>query len=76
MGKESKERPRSVNGELLRIEGEYFVIRDSSGQEVKLQVDKETKMENAVQVGDRIEAQVSGGNHAETVRSVKKPSGN
>ena len=76
MGKEPEERRSSVNGELLRIEGEYFVIRDTNGQEVRLQVTNDTKMENAVQVGDRIEAQVSGRNHAETVRSVEKPSGN
>ena len=62
-----------VKGELLRMEGEYFVIRDVNGQEIRLQVDNATKMENAVQVGDKIEAHVSGGNHAETVRSVDKP---
>jgi hypothetical protein len=72
----SGKRGSSVNGELLRMEGEYFVIRDDSGQEVRLQVTNETKMENAVQVGDRIEAQVSGRNHAETVRRVEKPKGN
>ena len=66
----------SINGELLRIEGEYFVIRDVSGQEVRLQVTNETKMENAVQVGDRIEAHVSGRDHAERVRRVDKPRGN
>jgi hypothetical protein len=71
-----QERGNSVNGELLRIEGEYFIIRDASGQEMRLHVTNETKMENAVQVGDRIEAQVSGRNHAETVRSVVKPKGN
>ncbi len=76
MGKEPEERRSSVTGELLRIEGEYFVIRDTTGQEVRLQVTNDTKMENAVQVGDRIEAQVSGGNHAETVRSVAKPGDN
>jgi hypothetical protein len=65
-------RDTSVNGELLRMEGEYFVIRDASGREVRLQVTNETKMENAVQVGDKIEAQVSGGNHADTVRRVDK----
>ena len=62
-----------VKGELLRMEGEYFVIRDVNGQEIRLQVDNATKMENAVQVGDKIEAHVSGGYHAETVRSVDKP---
>ncbi len=67
---------RSVNGELLRIEGEYFVIRDAGGQEVRLQVTNETKMENAVQVGDKIEARVSRGNLAETIRSVDKPGNN
>jgi hypothetical protein len=62
-----------VKGELLRMEGEYFVIRDVNGQEIRLQVDNATKMENAVQVGDKIEAHVSGSNHAESVRSVDKP---
>ena len=69
-------RDNAVNGELLRIEGEYFVIRDARGQEIRLHVTNKTKMENAVQVGDRIEAQVSGANHAETVRRADKSRGN
>jgi hypothetical protein len=65
-----------VKGELLRMEGEYFVIRDGRGQEIRLQVTNATKMENAVQVGDKIEAHISGSNHAESIRSVDKPKSN
>jgi uncharacterized protein YxjI len=62
---------RALRGDLLRMEGEYFIIRDQKGAEVRLQVDKDTKMEDAVQVGDKIEVDVSAGNHAQSVRKLK-----
>jgi exosome complex RNA-binding protein Csl4 len=53
-----------VTGEVLKIEGETYVIRDAFGKEVRLRVDQNSKIEGSPKVGDRIEAQVLEGGWA------------
>ena len=55
---------QTVKGELLKIEGENYVVKDASGMEIRLHVSKETKAESLPQVGDKIEAQVTAEGHA------------
>jgi len=57
--------PRSVKGDLLKIEGESYVVHDLKGKEVRLHVDQTTKLEGGTfKTGDKIEAKVTDGNHA------------
>ncbi len=59
----------SVTGELLRIEGQNYIVRDTFDKEVRLRVSSETKMLGAPpKVGDRIEAKVSEGGQATTLQ--------
>ena len=59
-----------VKGELMQIEGDYYVIRDAEGKDVRVHVDKGTKMEDAVKVGDFIEAKRTLQGHAVSIRQA------
>jgi hypothetical protein len=57
---------QTIKGSVLNIEGEFIVLKDISGHEVRLHVDKDTRMER-LKVGDTVEAQVKPDGHAESV---------
>jgi hypothetical protein len=54
-------------GQLLKIEGEIYVVKDAGGKEVRLHVGKNTALDARIKVGDKIEAQVGPDGHALTV---------
>jgi len=58
---------QTISGELLKIEGETYVIRDAFGKEVHLRVDQNSKVEGSPKVGDRIEAKVLEGGWASSI---------
>ena len=47
-----------VRGELLKIDGDLYVVKEANGKEVKVQVDKETRIEPSLKPGDRVEVKV------------------
>ncbi|MGE5711985.1 MAG: hypothetical protein ACM34B_17565 [Nitrospira sp.] len=55
--------PEAVKGDLLKIEGEFYTVHDTAGHEVKLHVDKTTKLDGSFKAGDKVEAQVTDNNH-------------
>ncbi len=57
-----------VQGEVLRIDGEFYVVKDASGKEVRLHVDKDTRLDGAPKAGDRIEAQATADGHATSIK--------
>ena len=57
-----------VHGDVLDVEGQQYVIKDISGHEIRLHVDKETRMEDRIKVGDRIEARMNSEGHADSIR--------
>jgi len=57
-----------IQGDVLNIEGETYTIKDKSGHEVIVRVTKETKQEDRIKVGDRIEAQLGSNGHATSIR--------
>ena len=58
-------------GEVLRVEGENYVIKGANGKEVRLHVDNTTKLDGTIKVGDKIEAQVTEKDHAVSVKHVQ-----
>ncbi len=50
---------RIVQGEVLKMEGNTYLVRDETGKEIRLTITKDSKIEKAFEVGDRIVAQVS-----------------
>jgi hypothetical protein len=58
---------QTISGEVLKIEGATYVIRDGFGKEVHLRVDENSKIEGAPKVGDRVEAKVMEGGWASSI---------
>jgi len=63
---------QTVKGDLLRIEGDMYVVKDTAGKEVRLHVDGSSKLDGTFKAGDKIEAQATDKGHA---LSIKKPAG-
>jgi hypothetical protein len=60
----------TVNGDLLKVDGEFYVVKDITGKEFRLHVDKTTKLDGAIKVGDKVEAQATEKNHAVSIKHV------
>jgi hypothetical protein len=56
----------TVKGTLMKTEGEYYWIKDTDGKEVKIHVDKSTKMDKVV-VGDMVKAYITDKGHTTTL---------
>ncbi|MBI4400427.1 MAG: hypothetical protein HY581_02205 [Nitrospirae bacterium] len=59
---------QTVKGDLLKIEGEFYVVKDAAGKEVRLHVDNSTKLEGTFKAGDKIEAQATDKGHAVSIK--------
>jgi len=57
-----------VHGDVLNIEGDTYTIKDVTGHEVHLRIDAQTRQEDRIKVGDKVEAQVSSDGRAQTIR--------
>jgi hypothetical protein len=62
---------QTVKGDLLKIEGEFYVVKDMAGKEIRLHVDKTTAMDGVIKVGDKIEVQATEKNHAGSIKHVQ-----
>jgi exosome complex RNA-binding protein Csl4 len=58
----------TIRGNVQLIEGKFYFIRDTTGHEVRLHVNSETKSEDRIKVGDKIEAKVTSEEHAMSIR--------
>ena len=62
---------QTIKGDLLKIDGEFYVVKDMAGKEIRLHVDKTTAVDGAIKVGDKVEAQATEKNHAASIRHVQ-----
>ena len=65
----------TIKGELLRIQGDNYVVQRFNGQEVRLHTDANTQKTVGIRRGDRIEAEVSDVrdvNDDKCVRSIRR----
>lgn len=60
-----------VEGDVLKIEGESYTVHDTAGHEVRLHVDKTTRLEGTFKVGDKVEAYVTDQGHARYLYHIK-----
>ncbi|MGA6826058.1 hypothetical protein ACO9S2_00455 [Nitrospira sp. NS4] len=74
-GDKAAQASQTVSGDLLKIDGEFYVVKDMSGKEIRLHVDKTTTLDGAVKVGDKVEAQATEKNHAVSMRHVTPAGG-
>ena len=62
---------QTVKGDLLKIDGEFYVVKDTAGKEVRLHVDKTSELEDTLKAGDKIEAQATDKGHASSIKQAK-----
>jgi hypothetical protein len=62
---------KTVKGDVLRIDGEQLVVRDSDGKEVRLHMDHTTKMDKVVP-GDKIKAYFTEKGHVTTLQRLER----
>lgn len=48
-----------VKGELMRVEDDFYVVKDRTGREVRLQIDETTTLDPSIAEGDQVKARVS-----------------
>jgi uncharacterized protein YdeI (BOF family) len=51
-------RPQTIEGEVLRVNPDNYVIRDLNGKEVRLHIDTTTKLDGNLTPGDKVVARV------------------
>ena len=61
----------AIKGTLMRIEGDYYWIKDDDGQETKVHVDMSTKRDKVV-TGDRVKAYITEKRHVTTLQRLEK----
>ena len=61
-----------VTGEVLKIEGQNYTVKDASGKEVRFVVDKETKVQGQFKEGDKIEAQIAADGTADYIKKARQ----
>ena len=69
---EARQGIHTIKGEVLRIEGNDFLIQRYDGKEVSLRVDSATETSGRIGRGDRIEAKVREVNDEKRVLSLRQ----
>ena len=64
---------RTIQGEVVRVDGENYIVKSDDGREVQLQADIMTRRLETIQSGDRIEADVDDDNHAVLLLLSQRP---
>jgi hypothetical protein len=65
----------TVKGQVLTIAPDALVLGTDGGGQVRLKLDKDTKMERALKVGDKVEAEVGAERQALTLKLSDSTSG-
>ncbi|MGA6828884.1 hypothetical protein ACO9S2_14900 [Nitrospira sp. NS4] len=69
-GKMATPGSKIVEGDVLKIEGEFYTVHDTAGHEVRLHVDKTTHLEGTFKAGDKVEAYVTDKGHARSLYHI------
>ena len=60
---------QTVDGKLLKVDGEFFVLKDPAGKERRIHVNKETVLLNGPkQPGDTVRAEITQSGHAISIQ--------
>jgi translation initiation factor IF-1 len=62
----------TIKGEVLRVEGDNYVVERFNGKEVQLHIDQTTKMSGRIGRGDRIEAKMGEVDHQKHALSLRR----
>ncbi len=61
----------TIEGTLMKIDGDFYVIMDGTGKEQRVHVDKSTIFVGKVQPGAKVKAQVTPEGHASALEKVR-----
>lgn len=61
----------SITGTLMKMDGQYYTIKDEDGEQHRVHVDKSTKLDKMVE-GDKVKAYVTEKGHATTLQRKEK----
>jgi hypothetical protein len=56
----------AIDGTLIKMDGEYYSIKDHDGVETRIHVDQSTKLDKVI-IGDQVKAYVNDKGHATTL---------
>ncbi len=59
-----------VSGQVVKLEGAAYVLREDNGQEVRLPLDENTSIDRPAHVGDHVEAYLDSEGRAAMVRNI------
>ena len=62
---------QTIKGDVLKVDGENYTIKEASGKEVRIHVDKTTKTQGTLKVGDKVEAEATPEGHAISIKAAK-----
>jgi hypothetical protein len=65
----------TLEGDLLKVDGDFLTITGEGGKEVRLQTGKDTKLTGSHKVGDRIRAEYTPDGQVLSIKAVKIPRG-
>lgn len=60
----------TVKGSLMRVDGEYYWVKDTDGKEVRLHVDASTKLDKVVK-GAKVKAYITESGHTTTLQRAE-----
>ncbi len=61
----------AVKGTLMKMDGEFYQIRNTDGELVRVHVDKSTKLDKVVE-GDMVKAYITDRGHVTTLQRIEK----
>ena len=62
----------TIRGEVLRVEGDNYFIRQGDGKEVRLHTDTNTQILRTIRQGDQIEAKVTNHNYTDKLDLLER----
>jgi len=65
----------TLEGDILKVEGDVFVVKDVSGKEIRLQKASDTKIVGSHKVGERIRAEYTPDGKALSIKPAKQMGG-
>jgi hypothetical protein len=65
----------TLEGDVLKVDGDFLTVTGEGGKEVRLQTGKDTKLTGSHKVGDRIRAEYTPDGQVLSIKEVKIPRG-
>jgi len=65
----------TLEGDVLKVDGDFFTVMGEGGKEVRLQSGRDTKLSGSHKVGDRVRAEFTPDGQVLSIKPVKIPRG-